>query len=318
MVYTADNILSAVKRNQNIVTNNFRFTDDDLLEFINDEIRNTVTPLLLSLQSERLTYTQHITLTNSVSAYDIPYRAVGGQLREAFWVDSSTSPTQIINLKWYTLEDGLRVLSTGQPTGIYFSGDQINVVPKTPTTASGYLKLVYAIRHSNVVLTEDTTLISSVDYNTGVVTTQSTIPTTFTSNLYYDFTLANDRSKPRILTIDKVASAATGTSITFTAADIPTGLVSGDRISLANQTSVLCLPDECYKYLCKAVELKIVEAQKDIEAVNIINNELQAILRKMEMILTPRIVGEARPILNSSILTNRRLGRKTIPDITGS
>lgn len=304
MVYTSTNILDAVKRNESIVSSTFRFQDSDLYSMVDEEIENTIVPMILRLHSDRLLFRETLALTASTSAYAIPYRAVGSQLRDVVLQDSTT-PTWIRNLTLLEYTEGSLNVQTGDPSSFYFSGDKIVLVPGVESSTTNYLAFSYPIKHPRLVASTAVATISSLSYSTGVVTLTATIPSTYISGAYYDFIVANNRSKPRIAAYDKVPTAVGTTTITFAVADIPTGLVAGDKLTLAQQTDVLLLPDECFKYLCKAVEIKIMEAQKDLQAVEAAQKRFVEARMAMESILTPRITGEPRYIKRGALLSAR-------------
>lgn len=314
MVYTSTNILNSVKRNQTISSSTFRFQDSDLLSMVDEEIENTIVPMILRLHSDRLIYTENLTLSANTSTYAIPYRAIGGQLRELLLQDS-TIPTWKKNLSYYEFEYGILSTQTGTPTGFYFSGDNVVLVPNIGSTSPGVLNISYHIKHPRLVLSSAVAVISSVNYTTGVITFTTNVPTSWATSSYYDFLVSNDRSKPRIAKFDIQSSLISTNTMTFVTSDIPIGLVSGDRVVLAQQSDVLLLPDECYKYLCKAVEIKIMEAQKDLNALQAISPKLNQAREAMESILTPRIIGETRPIVNRGGLLSRRFGPRSAPNI---
>lgn len=305
MVYTSTNILDSVKRNVSIVSSTFRFQDADLYSMVDEEIENTIIPMILRLHSDRLIFRETRALTASVSTYAIPYRAIGSQLRDIVLQDAAT-PTWIRNLTLLEYGEGSTNVQTGDPTSFYFSGDNIILVPSVATSTTNYLAFSYPIKHPRLVASSAVGTITSVDYTTGVVTFNATIPSTYVSGAYFDFLIANDRSKPRLAGYDKVPTAVGTTTMTFTVADIPTGLVAGDKVPLARQTDVLLLPDECYKYLCKAVEIKIMEAQKDLQAVEAAQKRFTEARMAMESILTPRITGEPRYIKRGALLSARK------------
>lgn len=316
MIITTADLLESVKRNQSVDVSGFRFTDTDILEIADECIRDIVYPTILSLNSDRLIFTEYITLAAGTTSYNMPYRATGSTVADISWQDTNDeSPTVRTKLTQYSFADAEQIIATGASNfyGYYFvSNSKIGLLPKVAATGSGlgYLKVSYYIQHPYLKEDSSVATISSVDYNTGVVTLASTIPTTFTTSEEYDFILANRKSVPRILAIDKTASVASGTSMTFTVADIPTGLVAGDRICLSEQSDVLLLPHEAYKFVCKHVESVILEAQGDLQKLNKLESRLVTLRRSMEQSLTPRNSSEANPFTNDSPLlfgNNRRL-----------
>lgn len=305
MVYTSTNLLDAVKRNESVVSSSFRFQDSDLYLMVDEEIENTIVPMILRLHSDRLLYRETVALSASTSSYAIPYRAVGSQLRDLVLQDAAT-PTWIRNLTLLEYGEGSTNVQTGDPTSFYFSGDKVVLVPSVGSSTSQYLAFSYPMKHPRLVASSAVATISSVNYTTGEITFSSTIPTTYVSGAYFDFQVANDRSKPRIASYDKVPTVIGSTTMTFTVSDIPIGLVAGDKVPLANQTDVILLPDECFKYLCKAVQIKIMEAQKDLQAVEAAQKRFIEARMAMESILTPRITGEPRYIKRGALLSQRQ------------
>lgn len=307
MVHTSAEILASVKRNQTVASTTFRFTDDDLLAMVDEEIENTIIPMILRLHSDRLTYSDVVALVANQSTYDFPYRAISSQLKNLVIQDDLTAPTYKRALSYYEYNEGVLNTQTGEPKGFYIKGDEIVLVPGVGSSTTQFLTFSYAIAHPKMVDSAEVAVISSIDYATGEVTLVNNAPTDFTTSSYYDFIIANDRSKARLKSYDKQVTTIVAATMTFPVADIPLGLVAGDRIALANETDVLLLPNECYKYLCKTVEVKIMEAQKDLKGVELIRPLLREARMAMESTLTPRITGEPRVIKNRTGLIGRRM-----------
>jgi hypothetical protein len=245
----------------------------------------------------------------------MPYRAIGGQLRELFFQDDLLNPTLTRDLRLYDYTYGVQITTPGNPLGFYFSSNTVNLVP-TPNSNYGYLNFTYPIQHNSLVLSSAVAVVQSVDFITGEVTLTSLPPATFSASVYCDFIQANPRCNPRILSFDKQILGVNDQVLSFNPSDIPDELVAGDRVTLAGQTDTLLLPDECYKYLSKAIELKIIEAQKDLQAYTAFKPQLNELRRIMENILTPRITGEPKIIINRNGFLNRRMRRKVLPNIT--
>lgn len=315
MSYSTAELLASIKRNQTIAASSFRFEDTDLLAMADEEIQDVIIPMILRLHSDRLLFTELQQVVANKKSYTMPYRAIGGQLRELFFQDQLTNPTLTRDLRLYDYTYGVQITTPGNPLGFYFSSNTINLVP-TPNATYGYLNFTYPIQHNSLVLSSAVAVVQSVDFENNTVTLTSNPPSTFFADVYCDFIQANPRCNPRILAFDKQILGINTNELTFSADTIPTELIAGDRIALAGQTDTLLLPDECYKYIAKAIELKIMGAQKDLQAYNAFKPELNELRRIMENILTPRITGEPKIIINRNGFLNRRMRRKVIPNIT--
>ena len=75
-------LIAAVKRKAYIPNAQNTITDDDIISYINEEMQDCMVPLLKSSKEEYLTYQDAISLEPYKSKYVIPYRAVGGILRD--------------------------------------------------------------------------------------------------------------------------------------------------------------------------------------------------------------------------------------------
>lgn len=314
MRYTTSELLAAIKRNQTLVSTTFRFTDSDIYRIAEDCIKDIVVPTIIDLNSDRLLFTEYITLVADTQSYSIPYRAIGGGVSSIHWQDTNNErPTKKVELTLYSANDGELITNTqsGNYYGYFYKNDgELTILPRVPTSGSslGYLKINYFMNHSNLVSSTATAEISSVDYNTGIVTFTDSLPSTYLVSSEYDFILANRKSFPRILAYDKIPSAVGATTLTFTISDIPTGLVAGDKVCLAEQTDTLLLTGECFKYVCKHVEATVQEAQGDLQKLQITQQQLPLLRRKMETALVPRVKAQPTPMLNNRPLI--RLGNK--------
>jgi len=315
MSYSTAELLASIKRNQTIAASSFRFDDTDLLAMADEEIQDVIIPMILRLHSDRLLYTETQQVIANKKSYTMPYRAIGGQLRELFFQDDLLNPTLTRDLRLYDYTYGVQITTPGNPLGFYFSSNTVNLVP-TPNSNYGYLNFTYPIQHNSLVLSSAVAVVQSVDLEAGDVTLTSLPPATFSASVYCDFIQANPRCNPRILSFDKQILGVNDQVLSFNPSDIPDELVAGDRVTLAGQTDTLLLPDECYKYLSKAIELKIIEAQKDLQAYTAFKPQLNELRRIMENILTPRITGEPKIIINRNGFLNRRMRRKVLPKIT--
>lgn len=84
---TSNQIIETIKRRIFFPTSEQTFTDDDLLEFCNDELMGSQVPSVLQYHEEYFVYTERIPLDNT-TRYPIPNRAVGMRLRAVFFEDS--------------------------------------------------------------------------------------------------------------------------------------------------------------------------------------------------------------------------------------
>lgn len=308
---TSQELIESVKRNQQAVGNNFRFSDKDILKIATECIKDIVTPTILSLSSDRLLFTQYQEVLPGVQTYEVPYRSVGSGVSSMFWQSSLEDvPSLKRELILHSAKDGELIYNPQNYNfyGFFFEGDsEYTLLPRVTPGGSnlGYVKILYFIEHSKLVESLDTTTIVSVDYNTGQITIEDAPNTKFTASTEFDFVKANRKSISKIISIDVEIQSQAGTTLVFNPADIPEGLVAGDKICIAGQTDILLTPKECFKYICKHVENVILEAQGDSEKLRIAQEDLISLRRKMETALTPRVQFQAQPVVTNRPLLNR-------------
>ncbi|WP_186648968.1 hypothetical protein [Fluviispira vulneris] len=296
MAYTSSDILTSIKRNNTIFSTDFRFSDDDILAMVDEEIESTIVPMILRLHSDRLLFNSNVFLENNRKLYPVPYRAIGSNIKTV-WHENR----ELENIEFSNADSEH---NKGRPSQYYFVGDDIALVP-TPTANCGELTFSYFIKHSRLVSNINVAVVSNVDYSTGEITLATNANKSFSGRSMYDFIAANARCKPHILAIDIAVARIDGNKMQFKPELLPKNLQAGDRVSLAGQTDVLLLPDECYKYLIKAAGVKILEAQKDLQALAAFKPDLDRARNIMEGVLSPRVSGKPRPYVNGNRLLNK-------------
>ncbi len=311
MAYTTQDILNSVKRNNTIFSTDFRFNDSDILEMIDEEIESTIVPMILRLHSDRLIFNEPLEIEANKNKYPVPYRAIGSNLKTLWYQDKNENPKDKKELEPLEYSNACKILESGTPNGYCFIGDDIVVVPK-PSTTNGHLIFSYFIRHSKLVSSAQVAIVSSMNFETGEVTLATNANKNFTGRYLYDFIAANQRCKPHILSIDSPVIRIDANKMFFNTELLPRELRPGDRVALAGQTDVLLLPDECYKYLVKVAGIKILEAQKDLQALEAFKGDLDRARNIMEGVLSPRVTGHPRPYVNGNRLLSQSKIKRAI------
>jgi hypothetical protein len=105
---------------------------------------------------------------------------------------------------------------------------------------------------------------------------------------------------------DIVNTNVSGTSITFTAADLPSDLAVGDYVALSNQTPVVQLPDEFHQCLSQAVICRVLEALGDSDMYSIAADRLNKKIEAAQQLLTPRVESELPVVVDRFGLLRQR------------
>lgn len=215
-----------------------RFTDQELMDFAYDALLSDVVPAVLDAREDYYVRTLDYAITAGQAAYDIPPRALYGDLREVKLIRG----TRVVDLERMDLE-GVLTTQEGVPDRFYISGNQLYLYP-TPVQTVDTLRLSYCIRPSRLVSTAECARITAISGNDLSVT----IPTGWTTSNTFD--LVKGRGGFDILDFDLTATGVGGGTITLTNAPVAT-LSVGDYICLAEET--------CFPFLMPEAQVALVQ-----------------------------------------------------------
>jgi hypothetical protein len=299
MAKTTTELLTAVKRLITMPASQVLMTNTDMLAIADDVLMRNIVPAILASRQDFLMGEPTTTATVAdQAAYSIPVRAVGRAIREVKLLDGSDNAR---NLSLIQLEDEHLFADTGAPTGFYFRGDKLILVP-APDSDDYSIKMWYPIQPSNLV--ESTAVATVVSTTTTVVTVNST-PSGITSGSVVDF--IQGVSGNSLLATDKTVASTTTTTITFAANTIPTGLVAGDYIALAQRAPVFVgIPDEAFPWIKLETGAEILYAVGDYDGQAKLLEQANKHKEAFLQLIQPRAVGEPTKIINRNGLLRRR------------
>lgn len=312
MVMTADDLLTSIKRGITVPSYQGRFSDDDILALADEEIQTVFIPMITALRQEYFVKAKTTALVASQSGYAIPERAIGRTLRDIRYVDSGGRKSFIRLLSPEFEHEYSNVDSVGEPIGFYPQEDKIILVPTPGSSPSGSIEMKYEIRPGKLVKLVEVATITAINTGTGVLTTSTDVPATITTATPVDLIQARAGNVTRIM--DETPTAVGSTSVTITAANLPSDLVVGDYIALAGETPVVQLPEEAHPVLANAVHCRLLRALGDFEALNF---ELQILEQKKAFLreaLTPRIESKQPVIKQRYGLWNSTWGKRRIAE----
>lgn len=290
MAKTADAFVAAVKRKITLPTGNVLLDDTDILAIADEVTAGVIVPLVLTLRQEYFGYFESETVTVGTASYSVPYRAIGRALRDLKFANADA--TQIRSLALSSLEDAHLYLSDTAVHSFYFIGDKV-VLLGTPATASEAIYWYYNMRPSSLVLLASAGTITAVASN---VISISATPAAFVLGASCDF--IRGKSGNNIMAYDKAITNVAGTSITFTLADVPSGLAVGDYLALAGQTPVIQLPDDVYQYFVLLTSRDVLVAIGDTEGLQLLEKPLKEAEKGVTNTMQPRIQGEPTKVIN--------------------
>ncbi len=245
------------------------FSTDDLLDLMSEELQTYVAPLLLSVREEWFVKAYDVTITTD-TAYRIPPRSIGSQVRQALISNGSSGPGQWVVLnriqpvEQYGNGYGWS-WNPGTVVGYYLENTDLKLLANPPTGST--LRMMYFLRPNRIVAEDACGTITAIDTGLNQITVDATTmplgDDAFTTALTYDLV----RGTPgfETLAMDQTVTAVSGADDNvFTFADtLPTSLSIGDFMCLAGEAPVAQVPVEMQPLLTQRLVVKVLEALGD-------------------------------------------------------
>lgn len=300
-------LLTTIKRRASIPENQNTFSDEDLLEMASEEMFISVLPKMLELHEDFYLRSEDVDLVADVSAYTIPYRAIGDKLRDISYVGSDGEVYQMTRIPVDDLTEYSGHVSQDLYRTFYLKANQVVIYPDVGSSVSGSLRFHYYLSPSAVVLEERVARITAINTTTGVLTL-SQVPDNFSTSIEYDLTMG--KSPHRILSFDLNCTTLNTASLTITmdADDLPSELAVGDYVTQAGETFYPQLPTELHSLLAQHVAIACLEAQTDTEGLKNATAKLLRMERAVPRLTDNRVEASAQKVTSHNSLLRRTVG----------
>lgn len=259
--FTTSGLLESVKRRANLPINQSTYTAARVLAFADDELTDTVIPMVRAWRNDHfVTYTD-VTTTSAVE-YEIPDHAMNRGLYNVAILDDSGRPYSLVRVDFdREIEPGPwswhnRFRDNG--LAYYTRGDSLFLYPESQSGET--LRMYYERLPNKLVETSSAGLVTGVDSGTGVVTCAAGVPSSITTSTPICAVKGTPGFTLRFENITPTNKAAT----TVTIATASAALVEvGDYITLDGDSPLLQIPVEAHAVLAQAVTVKLLEGMGD-------------------------------------------------------
>lgn len=287
---TSDDIVNSVKRRAFIPEAQNTFSQQDFLDFANEEMYLGLVPAVLQFHQEFLVYPIEIPILANVTKYAIPERALGSRIRDILYKSTDGNLREMARIEPENRVFFDRTSFDINACYFYLENNNIVLVPNVTGNPTGSLLVTYYQRPNALVKSEDIGIITAIDTGTGVITIEN-MPDKFDLANTYD--LIQTRASHKTLAIDLSASAINTTTetITLSPGDIPSGLSVGDMIAFAGETFIPQLPDDLHVVLAQRVACRCLEAMGDVQNLQFANQKLAEMEVKMATLIDSRVEG---------------------------
>ena len=304
---TTTALLKSIKRRAMIPDNQSTFSDQDLIDLMNEEMMIGLVPSVLQMKDEYFLFKEIVSLVNNKSNYPVPERSLGSKLREVCFRDLQGNEYEMTQIAVDDRYDYLaNVVEFSSFRRFYMSGSDLVLFPNVGPNVTGYLSFYYYMRPNSLVKDNEVATITAMDKVNGTITVSS-IPSAFNTSLKFDMIRA--KSPHNILSIDVDFTNINSTTkiITLAAADIPYDLEVGDFLAIAGQTCVPNVPTELHMILAHRAAQRVLEAIGDTQGLANAAAKLQEMEQKTGILVDNRVEGAPRKIVSRAIMTG--LGR---------
>lgn len=275
LVYTSDELIEAVRDLGMISSAGSTGTEDgDILSHLTATLQSRLVPELMRVREEYFLVSERLTLTSSQSRYRIPHRAIGGKLRDLWYVDASGERHLITRVQREDLHDW-STDTTNEPTAYYIEGNYIVLLPPVGSP-SGTLEMIYYFRPGDLVVESEGRKITAINTSTNTVSFGSDCPSTWTTNSTFDIHSAKSGAEIKDWDMAATAVGAVGDEEKITFTHTLTGttfgthpIEVGDWVCLAGEAVIPAIPRDFHSILVRGAALRLAEALGDAQAVQI-------------------------------------------------
>lgn len=256
-------LIDGVKRIANIPDNQSMISDQQILDFANEEFMTNFLPLVLSKHENYYTIRQDIEITDPTQKrYQIPSRAIGTKIENLAY-QTTTDSEDLVEIYRVSFEQITNRSYRGR-TGVAFYFENEDIVLSTSESSLSFDTLVmrYNISPNTLVKTDRVSIITAIDRTTGLITVDQ-VPDNFSVSSKIDF--IKSKSPHMILDYDvNLVDLNSGSKFfQVSPSDIPEFLAVGDRICLATESDLIYAPKELHALLFQMVAVRVLESNND-------------------------------------------------------
>lgn len=291
--YTTADLIATVKTKALVPTNQSTFSSSQILVIADEELQMGIIPIIKEAREEYFVTYIDYTLVPGQARYQVPSRAVGSTLSDILIVDETNEQQYSV-----PIVEASNAPDRNSPYGYnagliaYMEGNDVVLDPPS-NIPGGVIRLKYVERRNNLVEVTAAGRIDAINTSNNQVTLGN-VPNAFNTTQLFDFV----KAKPGFdnLAIDQTCTGISGTVFQFSS--LPSNLRVGDYLCLAGESPVIQLPVEFHMVLAQRVIVRILEALGDTNGISVARSKLEELQRNALKLITPRISGEAKKVVN--------------------
>ena len=298
--YTATELIDDIRRRASIPNTNALASDQDLVDFLDEEMSTVIVPEMMSVREEFFVdYVDTATVVGTV-LYDLPTRAIGSKLRDVTIVTTNSNGYETeTNMPRLTPEQISGRHNIVGSYGFYLQGTKIGIFP-TPTEVFT-LRIKYFRRPGRLIKEANAAQVVTLNSSTGLVTLSNALPSTVITGSSLDFV---GQSNPFSSVGDDFTVSATGSlSVTVTPAASLDNVSVGDWVCESTFSPIPQIPFEAHDVLVQAAIVKFLESVQDpsVKTAQAKYDQKKELFLDM---LKDRVEGQPKKCIGSSSILN--------------
>lgn len=326
--YNTDDLIAAVQRKAAIPISQSTFTNADILAFATEELRDGIVPSVMSVHEEYYVYPEVVPIVQGQNTYAIPYRAIGGKLRDCMFLDNSGIIVPMSRISPDDRNYFQQNTFTYPNLFFYLQGNSIVITGQPTLPVTGSIIFTFYMRPNDLVATSQAATIQSINTNTetGLTTyTMNQIPTGFSTSILLDVMQTNPGHQTIAYDLNATEINPINLTVTFNSADLNSPFYNpllpginitpqiqiGDYVIFAGQSIIPQCPSDLHPMLAQRTTARCLEALGDAQGLNNANTKLQEMETKTLIMIDQRVDGCPSKVVNrNGLLRSSKLGRR--------
>lgn len=292
--YDVESLIANIKRRCAVPTSQITYTDQDFTDLANDELHDTVIPLMMSCREEY--FVDYVDVqAGSDRTIDIPEQAVGEKLRSVFYLQQG-SHLVLVNLPRIDLDTigGYGFINVNTLAGFYIEGSKLKLYPDTSVPDNTTIRLYYYKRRLVLASPTQYGQVLSIDEM------NNTIVLDYVPSTWVVGTQLNSVSNLPGFKITNEGATITALSAPTIELDSVEGIVVGDYVSEYGYSGVAQIPVEAQAYLAQITASKCLEGLGDDAGMKRADKKAEEMKTSLLVVVSNRVDGSPKKIMNPS------------------
>lgn len=297
--YLVDGLITSVRTKYIQPNSQNLFLDTDVVLFLDECLRDTVLPLILSTQ-ETYFVTYFDQAVSGAASYTIPQRGAAGALMDVVFVNPNGVEMKLNQLSESQIA-GSTVFGVTLPLytfGYFIKNDQVFLYPQQAVSATAYtLRMKFYRRPNNLTLSTNCGLITGI---AGNIVTVNAVDSTWSTSTTFDII----QNFPQFQSVSDGLGCTLISNLNITLASAPTGLAVGMYLCPSGMSCIPQIPYEGFSFLVQCAIERLAESLGDTQGAQIAAKRSEKLGKSFMGIIQPRVARGEKKIINRNMGPN--------------